>query len=214
MSHNLDNEEDRTVKRAGRTLVLYIPKEAKRYIRPGDSFKVSSKIVDGEMQIVARKKIFNFSLGDLKVVSEEQGLEVKYDGEIEGTRIVDYARDRISLKSIQSKFEEPYSLVHATLSAKIIGVSPHDYQEKKKLVDSFKSQYDIFFVPEGDANTVKLLEHPEYYVEGDFDLFDRLEKSNKKIDASIVIRLDNMRNSIDDVIKSFHLVQKLEQVTL
>ena len=208
MSDSL-GEEERTVRKTGRSLAINIPKQARQYVEAGDVFKVSTTIENGEMEITARRKIFNFDLSDVKNVAEKYGLKVKYDDEIEGTRIVGLEDDRISLKSMQSKLEQPHGLVHVVLNARLPGLRPQKYEESKKLVESFKSKLDVSFTPEGDANTVKLLEHPEYYLKDGSDLFDRLEKTDKKIDASIIARLDNKRNQLDEVDQSLRLVVKL-----
>ena len=204
------DEEERTVKKAGRTLAFYIPKQAKQYVEAGDVFKISTRIVNGEMEITAKRKVFNFDLNDVRTLAEKHGLKVKYDDEVEGTRIIDASNDKLSLKSMQSKLERPYGLVHVVMSAKLLGVRPRNYEESKKLVDSFKTKFDISLVPEGDANTVKLLEHPEYYLKDESDLFNRLEKLDKKIEVSITARLDNRRNEVNDLDQSLKLVEKLE----
>ena len=209
VSHFL-GEENKTVQKAGRTLAFYIPKQAKQYVGPGDVFKVSTRIVKGEMEIVAKRKIFNFDLNDVKVFAEKRGLKVKYDDEVEGTRIVDATNDQISLKSMQSKLEQPYGLVHVVLSGKLLALRPQKYQEGKTLVESFKSKLNISFLPEGDANTVKLLEHPEYYLKDGSDIFKRLDKTGKKVDASITARLDNRKNDMNDLGEAIQLTVKLE----
>ena len=199
------------MRKTGRALAISIPKQAKQYVEAGDVFKVTTKIENGEVEIIAKRKIFNFDLDDVKDVTEKHGLEVKYDGEVEGTRIVDAEDDRISLKSMQSRLEQPYGLVHVVLNAKLPGLLPQKYEESKKLVDSFKSRFDISFMPEGDANIVKLLEHPEYYLKDLSDFFSQLEKTDKKISASITARLNNRKNGLDDVDQSLQLVERLER---
>ncbi|HZW56638.1 MAG TPA: hypothetical protein VFF30_10145 [Nitrososphaerales archaeon] len=207
------DEEERAVQKAGRSLAFYIPRQAKKYVEPGDIFKVSTRIVNGEMEIVAKRKIFNFDLNEVKMVAEKHGLKVKYDDEVDGTRIVDAADGKISLKSIQSKLEEPYGLIHVVLNARVRNLNPRDYEQSKKHVadSSSMSKFNFSLLPEGDANTVKLLEHPEYYLKKDeFDLFQRLERTGKTIDASITARLDNKRNKLDDIDEAFELIEKLE----
>lgn len=204
-------EEERTVQRAGRSLAFYIPKPAKQYVEPGDVFKVSTRIENGEIEITARRKIFNFDLNDLKTVVQKHGLKVKYDGEVEGTRIVEAVDDKVLLKAIQSKLEQPLGLIHVVLTARVVDLSPRSYAKGKELIDSFKSKFDISFMPEGDADSVKLLEHPEYYLKDASDLFNRLEMAGKKLTASITVRFDNKRDDLKSLDESFQLVKKLER---
>jgi len=163
------------------------------------------------MKILAKRNSFNFDVNDVENVAEKYGLHTKYNHEAEGTRIVIASNERISLKLIQSKLEKPSGLVHVVLNAKIPGLPPRKYEENKKLVDSFKSKFDVSFVPEGDFNIVKLLEHPEYYLKNGTDLFNQLGKMDRKIGASISARLNNRKNDLEDVNQSLRLVDRLER---
>ena len=73
-----------------------------------------------------------------------------------------------------------------------------------------KPSYNAITRFEGDVDTIKVLKEPERYKVKMAEAFELLKKRGSKIGLSVVIRLDNMKNNLDQVRSSLEKLSALD----
>ncbi len=195
-------KEEKTLAAGGGSVVFYLPKELRSFLNPGDKVNFQAELMDGTMRILVEKKIFNFSLQDIKNLAKEFFLQTKYEGNLDGTTVFDASSEYLSLKYLESGLDKPPNLGRVILSTNLSNVSPETYSQLIKFGETLskKEGYALLIQPEGDLDSVNLIEHPEYYkLKSREEAIARLQKAGRKVVFSVSIRADNMHYQLDQI---------------
>ena len=191
-------KDERTVATGGGSLLFYLPKELRPFVRPGDKVNFQAEMVDGEMRILVVKKIFNFALDDIKKLATVFGLETRYETNFDGTVVFDASSKHISLKYLESRLDNPPNLGRVIISTNVTLEAYGRLAGVKK--DLTKRGYDFLVEPEGDLDAINLIEHPENYkLKNQEEAISRLQKVGRKASFVVSIRFDNMHHQIGQI---------------
>jgi hypothetical protein len=195
-------KEEKTLAAGGGSVVFYLPKELRSFLNPGDKVNFQAEMMDGTMRILVEKKIFNFSLQDIKNLAKEFFLQTRYEGNLDGTIVFDAASEYLSLKYLESGLDKPPNLGRVILSTNLSNVDPETYGQLFKVGETLsrKEGFDLLIQPEGDLDSVNLIEHPENYkLKSQEEAITRLHKAGRKVVFSVSLRGDNMHYQLDQI---------------
>ena len=194
-------KEEKTLAAGGGSVVFYLPKELRSFLNPGDKVNFQAEMMNGTMRILVEKKIFNFSLQDIKNLAKEFFLQTKYEGNLDGTVVFDAASEYLSLKYLESGLDKPPNLGRVIVSSNLSITNPETYGRLVEIKEGLSKQgFDLLIQPEGDLDSVNLIEHPEYYkLKNQEEAIARLQKAGRKVVFSVSLRADNMHYELDQV---------------
>jgi len=191
-------EGEKTIGKSGGTEVLYIPKEAKRYISQGDRVKVAVVVTGDEVKITASKKVYNFSLDDIKGLTKDE-FQVKYDKNLGDVLVFEAVKDHTQLSYTQS-LREKLAPGYVTITGSFQIPTVDDYKRISGYATKLRKRFDVLVRPEGDLDAINLLKDPKrYHLTNKEEALSLLNKSGREIGLSVVARFDSTRNKIDDV---------------
>lgn len=201
MSSHVIVKEEKTLAAGGGSVVFYLPKELRSFLNPGDKVNFQAELMNGIMRIIVEKKIFNFSLQDIKKLAKEFFLQTRYEGNLDGTIVFDAASEYLALKYLESGLDKPPNLGRVILSTNLSNVNPETYGQLIKVGETLsKEGYDLLIQPEGGLDSVNLIEHPEYYkLKSQEEAIARLKKAGRKVVFSVSLRADNMHYQLDQI---------------
>lgn len=205
-------KEEKTLAAGGGSVVFYLPKELRSFLNPGDKVNFQAEMMNGTMRILVEKKIFNFSLQDIKNLAKEIFLQTRYEGNLDGTIVFDAAREYLSLKYLESGLDKPPNLGRVILSSNLSITNPEAYSRLVKAGEGLSKQdYDLLIQPEGDLDSINLIEHPEYYkLKSQEEAIARLQKAGRKVTFSISIRADNMHYQLDQIKSAMFQLKEIQ----
>ena len=194
-------KEEKTLAAGGGSVLFYLPKELRSFLNPGDKVNFQAEMMNGTMRILVEKKIFNFSLQDIKNLAKEFFLQTKYDGNLDGSIVFDAASEYLSLNYLESGLDKPPNLGRVILSSNLSIANPESYRRLAKIREDLSKQgFDLLIQPEGDLDSINLIEHPEYYkLKSQEEAIARLQKAGRRVVFSVSIRADNMHFQLDQV---------------
>lgn len=201
MPSHLIVKEEKTLAAGGGSVVFYLPKELRSFLNPGDKVSLQAEMMNGTMRILVEKKIFNFSLQDVKNLAKEFSLHTRYEGNLDGTIVFDAASEYLSLKYLESELDKPPNIGRVILSTNLSIANPETYRLLVEIGEGLSKQgYDLLIEPEGDLDSVNLIEHPEYYkLKSQEEAITRLQKAGRKVFFSVSLRADNMHYQLDQI---------------
>ncbi|MGI0079516.1 MAG: hypothetical protein ACRECH_07820 [Nitrososphaerales archaeon] len=204
-------KEEKTLAAGGGSVVFYLPKELRSFLSPGDKVSLQAEMMDGIMRILVEKKIFNFSLQDIKNLAKEFFLQTRYEGNLEGTIVFDAASEYLSLKYLESGLDKPPNLGRVILSTNLSITNPEAYSRLVNAGEGLSKQgFDLLIQPEGDLDSVNLIEHPEYYkLKNQEEAIARLQKAGRKVVFSVSSRADNMHYQLDQLKGAMSQLKKI-----
>jgi hypothetical protein len=205
-------KEEKTLAAGGGSVVFYLPKELRSFLNPGDKVNFQAEMMNGTMRILVEKKIFNFSLQDIKNLAKEFFLQTRYEGKLDGTIVFDASSEYLSLKYLESGLDKPPNLGRVILSTKLSNVNPEMYGRLVKIGEGFSKQgFDLLIQPEGDLDSVNLIEHPEYYkLKSQEEAIARLHKAGRRAVFSVSVRADNMHYQLDQIKSAMLQLKKIQ----
>ncbi len=193
----VEYEAERRISKSGGTAVLYLPKEAKQYVSPGDKVRVMVTVTGSEVRIIASKQLYNFSLEDVRGLTRK-GFEIEYDKNLGGVLVYSATNGSISLSYTQS-LRDKMAPGYVTVSRKFQNLDPDKHSQVTSLATKLRRKFDVLIRPEGDLDTVNLLKEPErYHLDGQ-KAFELLQKAGKEVGLSISLRFDNRHDKIEQV---------------
>ncbi len=213
MSSYVIVKEEKTLATGGGSVVFYLPKELRSFLNPGDKVNFQAELMNGIVRILVEKRIFNFSLQDIKNLAKEFLLQTKYEGNLDGTIVFDAASEYLSLKYLESGLDKPPNLGRVILSTNLSNVSPQTYGQLSKVGETLsrKEGFDLLIQPEGDLDSVNLIEHPEYYkLKSPEEAIARLQKAGRKVIFSVSLRADNMHHQLDQIKGAMSQLKKMQ----
>ncbi len=191
-------EEERKIGKSGGTAVLYLPKEARRYVAPGDLVKVTVVVTSDEVKITATKRVFNFGLDDIKRLTKDE-FQVEYDKNLGDVLVFSAIKDHLHLSYTQSLREE-LAPGYVTITRSFQNPTADEYKRINSYATKLQRRFNVLVRPEGDLDTINLLKEPKHYhLTNQEQAISLLRKSGKEIGLSLVARFDSTRNRIDDV---------------
>lgn len=205
MPSHLIMKEEKTLAAGGGSVVFYLPKELRSFLSPGDKVNFQAELTNGTMRILVEKKIFNFTLQDIRNLAKEFSLQTKYEGNLDGTVVFDAAGEYLSLKYLESRLDKPPNLGRVILSSILSNVTPETYGQLTRIGETLSKKedeegYHLLIQPEGDLDSINLIEHPEYYkLKSREEAIARLLKARRKVAFSVSLRADNMHHGLDQI---------------
>lgn len=190
--------DEKKIAKSGGSAVLYLSNGAKKYINEGDLVKYQLILEGDVVKIVATKRLHNFSLKDLRDLAKSHGFETEYDKRLDNVEVFDARKDRLTLTYTKNANEIP-SPANITVSSIFDKI---DYEMYKTVSDQIGKQlrdYNIITRFDGDLDTINVLKEPERYEMDMAEAFKILKKAGRKIGLSVIIRLDNRKESLDQV---------------
>ncbi len=155
--------------------------------------ETSNQIVKRLLQLA--KQLNKFDFEDVRRLSKTHGFEIKTDDTIGNVKVYRAIKDKVRLDCTQNLSGE--KTINLTIVKLFSNVDYNHYMKLKKLVDNAK--YSITLRPDGDLDTINILDNPKKY---DLDIkkaFTLLKKAKKKIGASLVMKLDNQKNFSNEI---------------
>ena len=154
MSSHVIVKEEKTLAAGGGSVVFYLPKELRSFLNPGDKVNFQAEMMNGTMRILVEKKIFNFSLQDIKNLAKEFFLQTKYEGNLDGTVVFDAASEYLSLKYLESGLDKPPNLGRVIVSSNLSITNPETYGRLVEIKEGLSKQgFDLLIQPEGDLDS-------------------------------------------------------------
>lgn len=204
-------KEEKTLAAGGGSVVFYLPKELRSFLNPGDKVNFQAELMNGTMRILVEKKIFNFSLQDIKNLAKDFFLQTRYEGNLDGTKVFDASSEYLSLKYLESGLDKPPNLGRVIVSTNLSITNPEAYSRLVKTGEGLsKEGFDLLIQPEGDLDSVNLIEHPEYYkLKSQEEAIARLSKAGRKVVFSVSLRADNMHYQLDQIKSVMHQLKEM-----
>jgi len=191
-------EGEKTIGKSGGTEVLYIPKEAKRYISQGDRVKVAVVVTGDEVKITASKKVFNFNLDDIKGLTKDE-FQVRYDKNLGDVLVFEAVKNHTELSYTQS-LRERLAPGYVTITGSFQIPTADDYRRINGYATRLRKRFDVLVRPNGDLDAINLLKDPKHYhLKNQEEAISLLSKSEKEVSLSVVTRFDSTRNRLEDV---------------
>lgn len=206
-------KEEKTLAAGGGSVVFYLPKELRSFLNPGDKVNFQAEMMNGTMRILVEKKIFNFTLQDIKSLAKEFFLQTRYEGNLDGTVVFDAASEYLSLKYLESGLDKPPNLGRVIVSTNLSNVGPETYSQLSKVGETLSRKeggFDLLIQPEGDLDSVNLIEHPDYYkLKSREEAIARIQKAGRKVVFSVSLRADNMHYQLDQIKSASSQLKKI-----
>lgn len=194
----LGHPEQRKIAKSGGTSVVYLPKEAKELLALGDTVTVKTFLEGRVLRIVIEKILFNFDLQTVRN-SLAKGFDIEYENKL-GDILVFVAKKNKTTISYTQSLNDPKSPAHVIVTRMFSDLSPKQYLEVAKTAGGLRSRFDTVIRPEGDLDTISVLENPARFELRDVDeAAKRLGDAGKQLGLSIVLRFNSSRDSIEHV---------------
>jgi len=204
----LVEEKERKVGGTGGSVVIYIPKEIKKHFKAGEPITVSAKREGKNLVIVVYKSLFNFDLEDVRSLAKEYKLTEKENRVIGDVQIFQVEKNNILLSYTENILEE-LSPAYVTASFKWSNLDYDGYSTVSTYAKQLQKKFDVIVRPEGDLDTINLIKDPEYYKLNRKKAIKLLRKSGKKVGASITIRFNSKKNTLDEIKTVLNTLKKL-----
>ena len=204
----VEYEAERRISKSGGTAVLYLPKEAKQYVSPGDKVRVMVTVTGSEVRIIASKQLYNFSLEDVRGLTRK-GFEIEYDKNLGGVLVYSATNGSISLSYTQS-LRDKMAPGYVTVSRKFQNLDPDKHKQVTSLATKLRRKFDVLIRSEGDLDTVNLLKEPERYHLHGQKAFELLQKAGREVGLSISLRFDNRHDKIEQVRAGLEELDRLD----
>lgn len=136
-----------------------------------------------------------FEFEDVRRISKTHGFEIKIDDTIGNVNVYRAIKDKMRIDCTQNLSDD--KIINLTIRNLFPNVDYNHYMKLKQLADD--SKYSIILRPDGDLDTINILDTPEKY---DLDIkkaFSLLKKAKKKISASLVMKLNNQKNFSNEI---------------
>ncbi|MGO8805286.1 MAG: hypothetical protein ACLQO7_01600 [Candidatus Bathyarchaeia archaeon] len=190
-------KEERCVSRGGNSPVFYLPS---KYFKPGEKIKFELEVDQkGILVATLSKNFFNFTCDSLREFAKK-GLDIEYDKVVGDIRVLNAISDNTTLSCTQStKGLEP---AYVTISKRFNKIdSKEDYEKLIKATKELKSKkLDTYIEPQGDLDSLNVFKNPARHgLKDEEDAIEALRENGKKLDFSIIVRLNNRENSLDEV---------------
>ena len=191
-------KEEKRIGKSGGAAALYIPKEARRYIAPGDVVQVETVVTGNEVRITASKRVYNFSLDDIRQLTRDE-FRVEYDKNLGEVLVFEAIKDQTHLSYTQS-LREKLAPGYVTIARTFQTPTVDEYKRINGYATKLQRRFDVLVRPEGDLDAINLLKDPKHYhLTSKEEAISLLRKSGKEIGLSVVARFDNTRNKLEDV---------------
>ena len=194
----LVEERERKVASSGGTVAVYIPKEIKQHFKAGESITIRVELKGKNLVIIVHKSLFSFDLEDIKNLAKEWGLAKKEDAVIGDVQIFEAGKNNISL-SFTKNLLEKLSPAYVSVSFKKTNVDHNGYSNILAKAKKLKKEFDVITMPEGDLDTVNLLNDPKRYKLTEKKAIEALQKAGKKVGISITMRFNSKKNTLDQI---------------
>lgn len=190
-------KEERCISRGGNSPVFYLPR---KYFKPGEKINFELEIDQkGTLVAVLTKSFFSFTCDSVRELAKKS-LEVEYDKLVGGIRVLNAVSDNLTLSCTQSiQGLEP---AYVTVSRHFNKIdSKGDYEKLTVFTKELKSKnFDAYIEPEGDLDSLNVFKTPTRYgLKDEAEAIEVLRETGKKLDFSIIVRLNNRENRLDEV---------------
>ena len=81
--------DEKKIAKSGGSAVLYLSNNAKKYIGEGDLVRYQLILEDDMVKIVAAKKLFSFTLKEIRDLAKDHGFGIEYDKTLDSVQIFD-----------------------------------------------------------------------------------------------------------------------------
>ncbi len=211
MQSDIIYEGKRKIARSGNTSAIYIPSEGKEYFAPGNEVDVVLLFDNGKIKIEVTKQLFKFNLDNIRALANENGFSVEFDKRLEDAVMFNAVReDGLSISYTRS-LRDKMAPAYVTVSRKFQKLNHMSYKKLAgEAADGLRKKFDVIIRPEGNLDTINLLKEPEWYKLNLDNALGLLERSDKELGLSIVVRFDNVKNGLDKVKEALYRLSKLK----
>lgn len=164
------------VAKSGGTVVLYLLKE---YFSPGDTVEFELDVKDGQVRIIAAKRLYNFDLNDIRKLTNQYDLTVEYDKELVDVLVFNAMRDGLSLSYTQSR-SEAVAPGYVALSRSFQNLDLESYKRVNGFAGELKKRFDVIVETEGDLDTINIMKEPERYKLRQDEAVEAIRKSGRR----------------------------------
>ena len=189
-------KEERRISRGGNSPIFYLPP---KYFKPGEKINFELEIDQkGTLVAVLTKSFFNFTCDSVRELAQKS-LEVEYDKVVGGIRVLNAVSDNFTLSCTQSiQGLEP---AYITVTRHFNKINPKGYEKLTIVTKELKSKnFDAYIEPEGDLDSLNIFKTPTRHgLKDEAEAIEVLRETGKKLDFSIIIRLNNRENRLEEV---------------
>ena len=202
--------DQKKIARSGGSTVLYLSNDAKKYIHEGDLVDYQVILDDNVVKIFITKKLFNFTLEDIKNLVKKHEFEIEYDKTLDHILVFNAIKNHLSL-SYTKNVNEKISPANIALSLTWPDVNDYEkYKHVTEQIDQLKNKYDLITRTEGDLDVINILKEPSRYKVDIVEALKLLKKAGKKIGLSAVIRFDDGKDDLNRISSALNELMTLD----
>jgi antitoxin component of MazEF toxin-antitoxin module len=194
----LIEERGRTVSRSGGGNIIRIPSSLNEYVKEGDSIDMIARLEGKKLVIITEKTFFNFDLDEIKALLARERFSIKEDRKIGDVRVLQAEKDNLLVSGTKNILEMT-SPAYVTLSFKKMGLNKKEYDSILARTKHLQKKFNVIARPEGDLDTINLLKNPKRYKMSSDEAVELIQKSGRKIGASLNIRFNNRDHILKDI---------------
>ncbi|MDG6987819.1 MAG: hypothetical protein JRN21_00645 [Nitrososphaerota archaeon] len=209
MTLEYEREYPRRIVQSGGSAAAYIPKEFRVYVDIGDNVKVITRILDNNAEIVIRKNLRNFDLGDVRGLVLDRNFKIVYDKATDDFLVFEAKRDSLSISYTRDTATRN-AIGHVTLTRMWDRVNHQSYRRVKELEEKLAKEFNAIVRVEGDLDVVKILKESEVYKIDETSAFRKFNELKKNVGLSITIRLNDRRNELRQVDAAIRKLEELD----
>lgn len=203
----LVQETLKKIEKAGDTAAINVPSEVREYLDEGDEITLRVTIKENLLEFLIRKPLYNFGIADVRKISDEHGFKTNYDSTLSGVTVLESTKDNLTLNYTQNR-EDVVQPAHVAVSKKIPAAN-HDTYNNVVLWARPRKHLDVLIKPDGDLDTINILQDPEYYRLTREKAFKLLTESGKRIGVLAMCRFDSKNNTVDEIKNSIDELSNL-----
>ena len=189
--------EERCISRGGNSPVFYLPS---KYFKPGEKIKFELEVDQkGTLIATLTKNFFNFTCDSLREFAKKS-LDIEYDKVVGDIRVLNAISDNVTLSCTQST--QGIEPAYVTISKHFDKIhSKEDYEKLRQVTRELKSKkVDTYIEPQGELDSINVFKNPARHgLKDEEEVIEALRETGKKLDFSIIARLNNRKNSLDEV---------------
>ena len=190
-------KEERCVSRGGNSPIFYLPR---KYFKPGEKINFALELnQEGTLVAILTKNFFSFTCDGLRELAKNN-LEIEYDKLVGDIRVFNAVSGNITLSCTQST--QSLEPAYVTISRHFNKIdSKEDYENLIKVTKGLESKnLDVYIEPESNLDSLNVFKNPARYgLKDEAEAIEALRDTGKKLNFSIIVRLNNRRNSLDEV---------------
>ena len=193
LQENLIYQQKEKILRSGRSAHLPLRSALREHCWIGDEVEVKTYRKGINLVIEIIRKVLNFDLDEIEKICKEYKLRIVDQRTIADIKILQATHKNIVLSCTENLLND--GRINLTITNTIPNVDYNEYIKQKTIADG----KNIIVQPEGNVDTINILDDPSQYKVTLKQAFSALKKDRKKIGMSILYRFNNKDHKIEEI---------------